>query len=200
MHNDPTLAGLAVGVLCSPTIATLHLRGLYKTKSCSPWKDFYFLPTQAQKNYMLQIGNHGDLCKPDLRKKNIKVDFLKIEIRKLCFSICSGLALVHFQKIWLLRPFDLVKSNTAVLHLEAFISSISIWKTLCTTFFFSSSHVNYLVLFWAAPREDSLRTRYYKGLRLQCSVSFVKTRNGGICWITKSKNHSASKNHYGGIC
>ena len=68
--NCHTLAGFAIGALCLVTIANLHLRTLHKTNICSSRMIFYFLATQAQKNHLIQLGNHGNLSKHDISKKN----------------------------------------------------------------------------------------------------------------------------------
>ena len=72
MPNGHTLAGFAIGNLRFATMATLHLlKGTARTtqnQNLLLRKDFYFLPTQAKKTHLLQLGIHGQPVKCDLHK------------------------------------------------------------------------------------------------------------------------------------
>ena len=70
--NGYTLAGFAIGTLHLPITAALHLRALYKTKSCS--SERIYISCQPRLKNILQLGNHGDLsCRQrDLGKKKQK--------------------------------------------------------------------------------------------------------------------------------
>ena len=55
-------------LLCFMTTFLLEMGQNTQNQNLFPGKDFYFLPTQAQKNHLLQLGIHGDPTKCDLHK------------------------------------------------------------------------------------------------------------------------------------
>ena len=66
--NCHTLAGFAIGTLYLTTMATLHLRALHKTKTCSSERIFIYCQPRLKKKHLLQLGIHGNPAKRDLRK------------------------------------------------------------------------------------------------------------------------------------
>ena len=64
--NGHTLVVFTIGTLQLATMATLHLRLLHKTKTCS-------FPANPGSKQLLQLGIHGDPAKCDLRKIMDKV-------------------------------------------------------------------------------------------------------------------------------
>ena len=74
--NGHTLAGFTISAFHLATMATLHLRALHKTKTCSPKRIFISCqPRLKKKKHLLQLGIHGNPAKRDLLKLMGKIRY-----------------------------------------------------------------------------------------------------------------------------